>query len=287
MANILSRDRQVAIIRALVEGNSIRSVARMNDTQVKTVLALLVRVGEGCAMLHDGLVRNLRSERLELDELWGYVAKKQRHLRDTDDSASVGDTWTWVGLDPDSKLVVSYHVGKRDRESCHAFVSDLASRLESDPATGTPKRVQISTDGLSAYEDAIERSFGAAVDYAQVVKAYEAEPVGEGRYSPPRVSAVEKTIIAGEPDLGAATTSHVERLNLSIRMGNRRHTRLTNAFSKKLENHKAATALFFAHYNFVRVHKSLRVTPAMEAGVTEHPWELAELIDAALGREAA
>jgi IS1 family transposase len=285
MANILSRDRQLGIIRALVEGNSVRSTCRMYDTGVKTVLALLVAVGHGCWALHNGLMRNLRIQRMECDELRGYIAKKQRHLKDSD-PAEYGDMWTWVGLDPDTKLVISYALGKRDSETCVPFIADLYSRLAVDSATGEPSRVQISTDGLSTYTDAIEQAFGANVDYVQVVKAYESEPMGPGRYSPPKVSAVEKTIIAGDPDMDYATTSHVERLNLSIRMGNRRHTRLTNAFSKKYENHAAATALFFAYYNLCRVHKSLRVTPAMQAGVTEHPWELSELIDAALGREA-
>lgn len=284
MANNLPAEKQIAVIRCLTEGLGVRATERICDVSRETVLSLLVRVGEGCAALHDGVMRDLRPTRIECDELWGYVAKKQRHVRDSDDTATVGDMWTWVALDPDSKLVASYHVGKRDRIGAHTLIADLAARLARDPTTGAPTRVQFTTDGLSSYVDAIDATFGAGADYAQVVKEYEAEPIGPGRYSPPKVSRVEKTIVSGDPNLGAATTSHVERLNLSIRMENRRHTRLTNAFSKKIENHKAATALFFAHYNLVRSHKTLRMTPAMSAGVTEHQWELGELIDAALGR---
>jgi IS1 family transposase len=251
------------------------------------VLSLLVRVGEGCAILHDRLVRNVNATRIECDELWGFVAKKQRHITDADPEA-YGDQWTWTALDPDSKLVVSYLVGKRNGTACNTFVADLAARVAADQSTGLPKRVQISTDGLGAYVDAIERAFGGVVDYAQVVRDYEAEPIGAGWYSPPKVSAVEKTIVVGDPDLDYASISHVERLNLSIRMENRRHTRLTNAFSKKLRNHVAATALFFAHYNLVRSHRSIRMTPAMAANVTDHPWEIEGLVDAALAaREAA
>lgn len=279
MANILPRQKQVAVLNALVEGMSVRSTERMLDVSRETVLSLLVRVGEGCAALHDRLMRNLSCVRVECDEIWAFVQKKQRHLQKSDDPAIVGDTWTYVAIDAESKLVPAYRVGKRDQVDAGAFIADLASRLKN--------RVQISTDGLALYVDAIEQAFGADVDYARVVKSYEAEPIGPGRYSPPKVSTVEKTPITGNPDMDVASTSYVERQNLTMRMGIRRMTRLTNAFSKKLRNHQAATALHFAHYNLVRRHQTLRVTPAMAAGVTSEMWSMDQLLDAALSSEAA
>ncbi len=279
MANILQRQKQVAVLNALVEGVSVRSTERMLDVSRETVLSLLVRVGEGCAALHDRMMRELPCQRIECDELWGYVQKKQRNLTERDDAAQVGDTWTFVAIDADTKLVPAYRVGKRDAITAQAFVADLASRMRN--------MVQISTDGLGLYVEAIEQSFGVDVDYAQVVKSFEAEPIGPGRYSPPKVSKVQKTPIIGNPDMRAASTSFVERQNLTMRMGIRRLTRLTNAFSKKLRNHRAATALHFAHYNLVRQHQTLRVTPAMAAGVTAEMWSMEQLLDAALAQEAA
>jgi IS1 family transposase len=278
MANILQRKKQVAVLNALVEGVSIRSTERMLDVSRETVLSLLVRVGEGCAELHDRMMRDLPCQRIECDEIWGFVQKKQRHVRPQDDAAAVGDTWTFVAIDADTKLIPAFRVGKRDAPTTHAFVADLASRMRN--------MVQISTDGLGLYVAAIERSFGVDVDYAQVVKSFEAEPIGPGRYSPPKVSKVEKTPVIGNPDMRAASTSYVERQNLTMRMGIRRMTRLTNAFSKKLRNHRAATALHFAHYNLVRRHQTLRVTPAMAAGVTDTMWSTEQLLDAALAQEA-
>jgi IS1 family transposase len=194
-------------------------------------------------------------------------------VKDSDDPSQVGDFYTWVAIDSTTKLVPSFKVGKRDGETGQAFVDDLAGRLAN--------RVQISSDGLNIYVDAVERSFGADVDYAQIVKFYEAEPIGPGRYSPPKVVAVEKSYIAGNPDLNITSTSYVERQNLTMRMNMRRFTRLTNAFSKKLDNLKAAVALHFAHYNFARVHKTLRVTPAMEAGITNELWSVQHLVEMA------
>ncbi len=275
----MAKEKQVAILRALSEGMGIRATERLTDTSRETVLSLLVRAGEGCERLHDRLMVNLPCRLLELDEIWGYVGKHQRFCTEKDDPARVGDFWTWTALDPESKLVPSYRVGKRDGETANAFVADLAARLAG--------RVQLSSDGLVAYVDAIEKGFGGTADYAQVVKDYVAEPAGEGRYSPPRVSHVFKEAINGSPNMRFATTSHVERLNLSIRMENRRHTRLTLSYSKKLANHKAATALFFARYNLCRVHHSLRVTPAMDAGVADHVWSLEELLDSALAKPEA
>jgi len=274
MANILPRQKQVAVLNALVEGVSIRSTERMLDVSRETVLSLLVRVGEGCAELHDKMMRDLPCERIECDEIWGFIQKKQRNVTATDDAGQVGDAWTFVGIDADTKLIPAYRVGKRDAYNTQAFVADLASRMRN--------KIQIDTDGLGLYIQAIERSFGVDVDYAQVVKSFVAEPIGPGRYSPPKVSAVEKTPIIGNPDMRAASTSYVERQNLTMRMGIRRMTRLTNAFSKKLRNHRAATALHFAHYNLVRRHQTTRVTPAMACGVTNEMWSMEQLLDAAL-----
>jgi len=201
------------------------------------------------------------------------VGKKQRHLKATDNEAECGDMWTWVAIDADSKLVPTYKIGKRDKWMAREFAIDLSSRLVN--------RVQLSSDKLSHYADAIEQAFGTDVDYAQIVKSYEAEAIGPGRYSPPKVTATEKTVIIGSPDLSKISTSYVERQNLTMRMSMRRFTRLTNAFSKKLENLKAAVALHFAHYNFVRIHKTLGVTPAMEANVTDRLWGIQEIISLA------
>jgi IS1 family transposase len=277
MANVLAKAKQVAILSALVEGVSIRSTERMLDVSRGTVLSLLVRAGEGCAALHDRMMRDLPCQRVECDEIWGFVAKKQRNVK-VMDSDEVGDAWTFVAIDATTKLIPSYLVGKRDSATTHAFISDLSERMRN--------KVQIDTDGLGLYVDAIEQSFGVDVDYARVVKSYEAEVTAPGRYSPARVSKIEKAAIIGEPDLKAASTSYVERQNLTMRMGIRRMTRLTNAFSKKLRNHRAATALHFAHYNLVRRHQTLRVTPAMAAGVTDTMWSMEQLLDATLAEAA-
>jgi IS1 family transposase len=242
-----------------------------------TIMRLGLRVGEGCANLLNEVMVNLPCERLELDELWAFVGKKQRHVRETDDASRVGDTWTWVAIDATTKLVPSFMTGKRDSATANAFIADLASRLSG--------RVQLSTDGFHLYVNPISDAFaGRGVDYAQIHKSYEAEPMGPGRYSPPKVTSTEKTPIFGAPVEELVSTSFVERQNLSMRMGIRRFTRLTNAHSKKLENHGAAVALWFAHYNLSRIHQALRCTPAMAAGVTSTVWSMDELLDAALAR---
>lgn len=274
MANVLPRSKQVAVVHALVEGCSLRSTARMTDVDRETVGTLLVRVGDGCAALLNDTMRNLTCERLELDELWAFVGKKQRHVKASDPTWRVGDTWTYLATDAKTKLVPSFMVGKREEATTRAFVKDLASRLA--------HRVQISTDGLHSYIVAIGESFPGTADYAQVIKSYEAEPIGPGRYSPPKVTGVSKTPIFGEPLEEFVSTSLAERNNLNVRMGVRRYTRLTNAFSKKLENHAAATALWFAHYNFSRVHKTIRTSPAMAAGVSKTLWDTNDLLNAAL-----
>jgi IS1 family transposase len=276
VANNLTRDKQIAVVSALVEGCSIRSTERMTGVNRETVGTLLVRVGNACADLLDRTMVNLDCDRLEIDELWAFVAKKQRHVTQDDDKSKVGDTWTFVAVDAETKLVPSFLVGKRDSATTNAFIADVAARLQN--------RVQISTDGLRTYIEAIKKEFAElGVDYAQLHKTYEAEATGPGRYSPPKVIATEKTPILGAPVAELVSTSYVERQNLTVRMGVRRYTRLTNAFSKKLENHVAATALHYAHYNFVRRHQTLRVSPAMAAGVSATLWSVDDLLNATIG----
>lgn len=243
----------------------------MTGVHRDTICKLLVRVGNGCASLLNERMVDLDPQRPEMDELWSYVGKKQRSVRNTDDETSVGDQWVYVAIDADTKLIPSYFVGKRTAEHTNAFVADVAARLRN--------RVQNSTDGLRMYVEAIRESFGdAGVDYAQIIKSYEAEPLGAGRYSPPKVSSTDTFPIFGTPVAEAVSTSFVERQNPTMRMGMRRFTRLTSGFSKKLENHCAAVALHVAHYNFVRSHRTLPTTPAMAAGVQSTAWTMGDLL---------
>jgi IS1 family transposase len=269
--NRLPVSRRAQIISALVEGNSIRSTERMTNTHRDTIMRLLVEVGKGCAEIMDEQMRELECRRIQVDEIWAFVQKKQRQVTKQDDRSRVGDMWTFVALDPDTKLVPLYRVSKRTAPNARAFMQDLSERLAN--------RVQLSSDGLNTYAEAVERAFGIDVDYGQAVKFYEAEPIGPGRYSPPRVTHQQLARIQGRPDPAHISTSLVERQNLTMRMSMRRFTRLTNAFSKKVENLEAAVALHFAHYNFVRIHKSLRVTPAMAADVSDRLWSMEELIE--------
>jgi IS1 family transposase len=222
----------------------------------------------------DVTMRDLNCKRLQVDKIWGYVGKKQRHVTVDDDPRAVGDFWTFVAIDADSKLVPSFRVGKRTGENATAFMMDLASRMSS--------RVQLSSDALIAYIDAVDSTFGANVDYGQVVKVFESEPAGAGRYSPPKVVATQWTAIWEDPDPAHISTSYVERQNLSMRMSIRRLTRLTNGFSKKAESLQAAVALHFTHYNFVRPHRSLPGTPAMRAGIARRIWTLDDLLEGCL-----
>jgi IS1 family transposase len=248
----------------------------MTGVHRDTILRLMVRAGQGCDRVLDDLMRDLPCQRLQIDELWGYIGKKERHLKPDDDRSRLGDIWTFVALDADSKIVPCYRVGRRDKPTATAFLTDLSSRLKN--------RIQLSADALDAYVDASIEAFGLEeVDFGQIVKSYEAEPIGPGRYSPPHVTAVHRNRVSGNPDPKHISTSYVERQNLSLRMGIRRLTRLTNAFSRKLENFEAHMGLWFGYYNLVRIHLTLRCTPAMEAGVLPSVWTMGDLLDAALG----
>lgn len=267
MANVLSHEKQRMAIGALVEGASIRSVERMTGIHRDTIMRLGVRVGNACQKLMDETMRELPCDKIEVDEIWGFIGKKQRTITE-EDSPEKGDVWTFVAIDPDSKAVPSFLVGKRDLGSTDRFICDLERRMAN--------RIQLSSDGLQHYVHAVEEAFGGDVDYSQIVKTYRSQEP-EGRYSPPKIDYVTRTTITGEPF--RVGTSIIERQNLTMRMHCRRLTRLTNAFSKKLENFRAAVALHFAYYNFVKVHSSIRMTPAMAIGVVPSLWKVDDLID--------
>jgi hypothetical protein len=271
----LSKDKQIAVISALAEGSSIRSIERMTGIHRDTIMRLRVRIGQGRAKV-DAKMRGLDCKRLELDEIWGYIGKKQRHVKEGDDP-TMGDVWTFCAIDSDTKLVPSFRVSnKRDAENTNAFINDLASRLNN--------RVQISTDAMVAYPEAIEFAFGREVDYAQIVKSYASEDgmyKPERKYSQPRIKSSEKIWIMGTPNPKEVSTSYVERLNDSTRLHVKRLNRLTLAFSKKLENFEAAVALNFASHNFVKTHRTLKMTPAMAAGVERNFWSYGDLVEAA------
>lgn len=265
MANVLSADKQTAIIAALAEGSSIRSIERITGVHRDTIMRLGVKVGNGCEALLDSKMQDLDCHYLQFDELWGFIGKKERHMR-PDDSPELGDVWTFCAIDSDTKLVPSFKVGKRDSVTANAFVADVASRMAN--------RVQISTDGLRSYVEAVEQAFGSNVDYAQIVKIFEDESMDA------EVIGMDKTAFSGQPDMALASTSHVERLNGTTRLHMRRLTRLTYAFSKKRENFEAAVGLHFAYYNFVKRHNTLRCTPAMAAGIERDFWNVSDLIEA-------
>lgn len=283
--NRLPLDERVRILSALVEGNSIRGTCRMTGAAKGTVLRLLADVGDACSSYMDETMRDLSSRRLQLDEMWSFCHAKEKNVpveRRGEDG--VGDVWTWIAIDADTKLIPTFLLGKRDTYSCNEFVRDLAQRLG-------PQRVQITTDGFGAYKPAISREFFGRVDFAQVVKEFGLDPAEpEKRYSPSVVTGLTKTVIAGNPDPKHMHTSYVERQNLTLRMSSRRFTRLTNAFSKKAENLARALALHFMHYNFCRKHMTIRTTPAIAAGITDRLWtmhDLARLPNMMRDREAA
>jgi len=276
MANRLPREKQIAIISALAEGSSLRAITRMTGIHRSTIAGLAMRVGDGCARLLDAKMRDLTCNFLQFDEIWGFIGKKQKNVTENDDPTK-GDVWTFCAIDSETKLMPAFKVGKRDHETANAFVCDIASRLRNRP--------QVSTDGLRAYVEAMEVAFGMDVDYAMIIKNYGAdkgEHHQERRYSAPEVTSMEKIHIVGRPDMDLVSTSHIERLNGTTRLHMRRLTRLTYAFSKKLEHFESAVALHFAYYNFVRSHGSLKMTPAMAAGIERKFWTVADLVEAAL-----
>ena len=269
--NRLSTERRAAVVAALVEGNSIRATVRMTGAALHTVLKLLNDLGCACAAYHNRSVRNLRVRRIQADEIWNFVGAKAKNVSVEKKAEGWGDVWTWVAIDADSKLCVSYLVGGRDAGWAMDFMEDCANRVIG--------RVQITTDGHRAYLDAVEGAFGMDVDYAQLQKIYGAPSDDEQRrYSPAKCIGCDMKVVSGDPDPKHISTSFVERQNLTMRMSMRRFTRLTNAFSKKVDNLRHAVALHYMYYNFCRVHQSLRVTPAMEAGLSDHVWSLAELV---------
>ena len=271
--NRLSVEKQVLVLNALVEGNSIRSTERMVGVHRDTIMRLLCRAGDACRRIMDETMRDLPCQTLQVDEIWTFVYKKIARLNaaETLSRRDWGDQYIFVALDADTKLVPAYRVGKRTVATATQFMMDLESRLAN--------RVQITSDAFTSYVPAVEAAFASDVDYAQLLKLYAAEHPGRGRYAPPRVSKVEPDPIVGNPDPSKISTSYVERQNLTMRMQMRRLTRLTNAFSKTLTNLKAAVALHFVWYNFGRIHQSLRVTPAMEAGIAHHLWTMEEVLE--------
>jgi len=269
--NRLKASLQVQVVSALVEGNSINATCRMTGIAKHTVLKLLKDLGCVAASYHDAHVRNLRVRRVQADEIWAFVYGKDKNLTLEQVQAGAGSVWTWTALDADTKLIISYTLGDRGADTAKAFIQDVASRISS--------RIQLTTDGHRVYADAVEDTFGSEIDYAMLVKIYGASNDNpESRYSPATCIGCRTGVLAGSPDPQHISTSFIERQNLSMRMGMRRFTRLTNGFSKKLENHGHMVALYFFHYNFIRIHKTLRVTPAMEAGIADHVWSFEELL---------
>jgi len=270
--NKLSIEEKVRVVACLVEGNSLRATTRMTGTHRSAIQKLLVELGATCSAYQDKVFRNLKLTRIQCDEIWAFVGCKQKNVKTTEHMRNGwGDAWTWTALDAKTKLVPCWYVGTRDGGAAYHFIHDLKGRLAN--------RVQLTTDGHKAYLEAIEDAFGTEVDYAMLQKIYGAPPQGgEVRYSPAQCMGARRAVISGMPDFAHISTSFTERQNLTMRMSMRRFTRLTNAFSKKVENHEAAVALHFMYYNFARIHQTLRVTPAMEAGVANHVWTLEEIV---------
>jgi len=271
--NRLNLDDRARILSALVEGNSIRATCRMTGAAKGTVLKLLADVGDACGAFLDDTMRGLRCQRIQADEIWSFCSAKQANVpREKREDPNYGSMWTWVAIDPDSKLVVSYMLGKRDPFCARVFIRDLSERLAN--------RVQLTTDGLNMYVGAVEEAFGDGIDYAMLIKVYGNEGEtwnAETRYSPSVVTSTRSVVVLGDPLEEHVSTSHVERANLTMRMGMRRFTRLTNAFSKKALNLDRALALHFVYYNFARKHTSIKTTPAIKAGIAGHVWSLHEI----------
>src|SRR5271165_6689820 len=267
--NRLPLAKRVQIVGMLVEGNSLRATSRLCDVSVNTVTKLLVDVACASAAYHHEHVRNVRVRRLQCDEIWCFVGAKKKNVTPEQEANGWGDCWTWTAIDADTKLCVTYYVGDRGKHSAYHFMQDAAARIIGRP--------QITTDAHRPYLEAVEDAFGADVDYAMLHKIYGAASPDESRYSPATCIGCDMKTVTGDPDPKHVSTSFVERQNLSMRMGNRRFTRLTNAFSKKVENHAASVTIWFMYYNFCRVHQTLRVTPAMEAGISDHVWSIEEM----------
>jgi IS1 family transposase len=272
MANVLSTAKRVAVITALVEGCSVRSTSRMTGVAKGAILRLLETVGKACADYQDATIRNVSARRVQIDEIWNFCYAKQKNVRlgMFENSGYAGDVWTFTAIDADTKLVISWLVGQREAGHAAEFLQDVAARLSN--------RIQLTTDGHKMYLTGVPDAFGEGVDYAQLVKVFGDNPEGQKRYSPAQCLGTKRVEVIGDPDKEYISTSYVERQNLNMRMNMRRFTRLTNAFSKKLENHIAMIALFHMHYNFARIHQTLRVTPAMEAGISSHVWSIQEIV---------
>ena len=267
----LAIEKRVQILSMLVEGSSMRSISRVCDVSINTVAKILADAGKVCMAFHDENVVGVKAKRVQVDEIWSFCAAKQKNVPSMKKPVDgAGDVWTWTAIDADSKLIVQWYVGDRDGNTAKFFIDGLASRLAT--------RIQLTSDGLKAYLEAVEGAFGADVDYAQLVKLYGASPESaKGRYSPAECTGIIKTPVEGKPDPKHISTSFVERQNLTMRMSMRRFTRLTNAFSKKLESHICAISLYFVFYNWMRIHKTLRVTPAMAAGLTDKLMSMEDL----------
>lgn len=273
--NVLPTLERARILACLCEGNSMRATCRLTGAAKKTVERLLVSAGTACIDYHDAAMRNLACRRIQVDEIWSFVGAKQKNATPEQKEEGYGDVWTWIAMDAESKLIPAWHVGGRGYPDAYKFIHDLAERLK--------YRVQLTSDGHRAYIEAVEDAFGSDIDYAILIKLYgkpgQGDNATEVRYSPPICTGTRRARISGDPDRKHISTSYIERQNLSLRMGCRRYTRLTNAFSKDVERHKLASAIHFMHYNFCRIHQTLRVTPSMEAGVSDHVWSLEELIE--------
>jgi IS1 family transposase len=279
--NKLSSEERGKILHLLCEGMSIRAVTRLTGASKNTVTKLLNDAGAALGAYQDRVLRNLNCERVQVDEIWSFCYAKEKNVAAAKAAPEdAGDVWTWTAIDADTKLVFGIMIGDRNDETAHHFIQDVAARIDSE-------RVQISSDGHTVYKRAIKRAFADCVDYGQIIKRYGNVTGGAGRYSPPVVTAVEVRPVLGNPDPAHISTSYVERQNLTMRMHMRRFTRLTNAFSKKVENHANAISLHFAYYNFVRVHKTLKMSPAMAAGVETRLWEMADLVAVVEAAEAA
>ena len=268
--NRLNTEERARIVACLIEGCSLRSTVRLTGFSRKGVARVMADVGKACAHYHDRVVRNLTCKVVQVDEVWSFTYCKQANIPDgLKEAAGIGDTWTWVAIDANTKLIPSWYVGDRSAASAYRFIHDLKSRLT--------HRIQLTSDGHRPYLEAVEGAFGSEIDYAMLIKRYGKPLLYEARYSPPVCIGIRRRKIKGNPDKKLISTSYIERQNMTLRMQNRRFTRLTNAFSKTVENHKHSLALHFMHYNFCRIHQTLRCTPAMEAGLTDHVWEPKDL----------